>query len=637
MLVQMQHIHKSYGERTVLSDVNLTIEDHDRLGLIGDNGCGKTTLLRILTERELPDRRLETDGIVTRTAKTSIGYLEQMGGLQSKNTVREEMRLVFAPLLEAQQKMHEMEAAMQRGETVDHAAYTNLQTFFESGDGYRIDVKIERILRGMGFPPELYTRPIESFSGGEKTRLAIAKLLLEEPNLLILDEPTNHLDFKTVMWLEEYLSGYRGALLLVSHDRYFLDRLCTGICEIERGTLTRYKGNYTAFTKQKEAAVARQWKLYEIRQKEIEKREDYVARNGVRASTAKQAQSRAKQLEKIERIEKPVTIQKPARITFTYPADPPEEVLQLSNVTLAVGAGDTAKTLARDITFTVRRGEKWGIIGDNGVGKSTLLKAILRRIPYEGKIRLAGGVKVSFFEQESTNLHPDKTVFDEIHDRVPAWNQYDVRSLLAGVRITGEAVEKQIRVLSGGERAKVCFAVMMLEHGNLLILDEPTNHLDISMKDVIEAALVDFPGTVIFVSHDRYLLDAVADHLLVLQDGTAIPRQGNFSDWIAQQQSAPTPTPAPEKPTPKRENNAKQERVRKAAIRAKIHTYGQALDEMQAELDTLEAEISAGANGGNYLDLDEKCRRMDTLHADMERVMEDMIAAEDELAGGDQP
>ena len=430
MLLRMTDINKFYNGNQVLSHVSLTVEDHDRIGLVGVNGCGKSTLLRILTEQELPDHLVEGDGEIARSAKTSIGYLEQMGGLDRESTVWEEMRSVFRPLLETQERMHQLEEAMQSGDMAGAEEYHRLQTWFENNGGYQIDVKIRTVLNGMGFTQETYSRIISGFSGGEKTRLAIARLLLEEPNLLILDEPTNHLDFKTVMWLEDYLKDYQGALLLVSHDRYFLDRLCTSVCEIERGRLTRYKGNYTTFTQLKEAAVARQWKEYEMQQKEIAKLEDYVARNLTRASTAKSAQSRVKQLEKMERIEKPLVSRKQARVEFTYEMDPPQEVLKVQDIDISVGEGTERKTLLPDVSFEVRRGEKWGIIGDNGIGKSTLLKILQNKLPHQGKVRWTSNVKISYFEQESTNLHPTKSVMQEIHDRVPSWTDLEVRNLL---------------------------------------------------------------------------------------------------------------------------------------------------------------------------------------------------------------
>ena len=413
MLLQLTDVNKIYNGAPLLKHISLTIEDRDRIGLIGVNGCGKSTLLKLITERILPDHIQEGDGEIIKSSHTSIGYLEQMGGLEKEQTVWHEMHNVFQPLLDAQARMRELEQELANNSEAAAEEYHRLQTYFESNDGYQIDVKIKMVLNGMGFGAETYERKISSFSGGEKTRLAIAKLLLEEPTLLILDEPTNHLDFKTVMWLEDYLKDYKGALLLVSHDRYFLNRLCTSICEIEHGVLTRYKGDYSAYTVQKEAAVIRQTKEYELQQKEIAKLEDYIARNQTRASTAKSAQSRMKQLEKMERIEKPITYQKSARVQFTYDIEPPQQVLQVQDIAIAVGSGAERKVLAEPVSFEVRRGEKWGIIGENGVGKSTLLKILQGQLPHIGKIRWAAQTKISYFEQESTNLHPAKTVMQE--------------------------------------------------------------------------------------------------------------------------------------------------------------------------------------------------------------------------------
>ena len=638
MLLRLTDINKFYNGNQVLSHVSLTIEDRDRIGLIGVNGCGKSTLLRIITEHELPDHLVEGDGDVAYSGKTSIGYLEQMGGLNRESTVWEEMRSVFQPLLDTQEKMHALEEQMQSGDLSVSEEYHRLQTWFEANDGYQIDVKIRTVLNGMGFGRENDSRIISGFSGGEKTRLAIARLLLEEPNLLILDEPTNHLDFKTVMWLEDYLKDYKGALLLVSHDRYFLDRLCTSICEIEQGTLTQYKGNYTTFTQLKEAAVARQWKEYEMQQKEIAKLEDYVARNLTRASTAKSAQSRVKQLEKMERIPKPLRAQKQAKVRFTYEIDPPVELLKVQDVDISVGSGAERKTLLPSLSFEVRRGEKWGIVGDNGIGKSTLLRILQGMLPHQGKIRWTSNVKLSYFEQESTNLHPAKTVMQEIHDRVPSWTDLEVRSLLGQVRLTGENVFKPIGVLSGGERAKVCFAVMMLEHGNVLILDEPTNHLDIAMKEVIEEAMAEFPGTILFVSHDRYLLDHVADHILSLTADGAAAYTGGFSAWLEaqqkQEQAAEESAAQAAEKQPKGEKPAyrsKKQRSQQAKLRADLRSLEQSLDVMQEELDQLTAEISDEAICSDYQLMQEKCARMEELRVSMDETMEKMIVLEEEL------
>lgn len=639
MLLQLTDVNKIYNGTPLLKHISLTIEDHDRIGLIGVNGCGKSTLLKLITEKILPDHVQEGDGEITRSSHTTIGYLEQMGGLEKGQTVWHEMHNVFQSLLEAQVRMRELETELASGSEAVAEEYHRLQTYFESNDGYQIDVKIKMVLNGMGFGADTYDRLISSFSGGEKTRLAIAKLLLEEPTLLILDEPTNHLDFKTVMWLEDYLKDYKGALLLVSHDRYFLNRLCTSICEIEHGVLTRYKGDYSAYTVQKEAAVARQMKEYELQQKEIAKLEDYIARNQTRASTAKSAQSRIKQLEKIERIEKPITYQKQARVQFTYDVEPPQQVLQVQDSAIAVGNGAERKVLAEPVTFEVRRGEKWGIIGENGVGKSTLLKILQGQLPHTGKIRWAAQTKISYFEQESTNLHPAKTVMQEIHDRVPTWLDYDVRSLLGKVRITGEEVYKQVGVLSGGERAKVCFAVMMLDKSNILILDEPTNHLDIAMKEVIEDAMKTFTGTILFVSHDRYLLDQVADHILEITPDGVKTCKGGFQSWLdaakkeeAAVNAAAQAIVAEQKKEEKSTYRSKEQRAKAAQQRSRMRQLEQQSEEMQAELDALNAEITKEEVYSDFNLMQEKCKRMETLRSELDAALEEMILLEEEMA-----
>ena len=361
MLVNLININKYYNGKHILKNINLTVNEKDRIGLIGINGCGKTTLLRILTGKELPDRSTEKDGIVSFASKTSVGYLEQMSGLDRDSTVIDEMKSVFSYLDSVLERMKELEHIMKESSEINEEIseeYSKLSAYYESNDGYTIDVKIKTILNGMGFSENNYNRIISGFSGGEKTRLAIAKLLLEEPNLLILDEPTNHLDFKTVLWLEEYLKDYKGALLIVSHDRYFLDKVVTSVCEIEYGVLTRYKGNYTAYTLLKSDSVKRQQKEYEAQQKEIAKLEEYIAKNKVRASTAASAKSREKALERMELIEKPSIASNSANIKFEYKIQPPFDILDVKDVDIRVGSGTSEKILAEHISFGKKRGER---------------------------------------------------------------------------------------------------------------------------------------------------------------------------------------------------------------------------------------------------------------------------------------
>lgn len=625
MLASLTNINKFYNGNQVLKNVSLTIDESDKIGLVGNNGCGKSTLLKILTGSVDPDRFTEKDGIVSFAAKTTVGYLEQMGGLDSESTVIAEMRSVFEPIHKAIERLREIELEIEMGDDSAADEYQRLTSWVEASDGYNTDVKIRTVLNGMGFSGDELERIVSGFSGGEKTRLCIAKLLLEEPNLLILDEPTNHLDFKTIMWLEDYLRSYRGAVLIVSHDRYFLDRLCSSICEIERGVLTRYKGNYSAFVRQREENNARREKEYEQQQKQIAQLEDYVAKNLVRASTTKMAQSRRKQLEKMERIERPAHEAKSAKIRFTYAVEPPIDVLKVKGVDISVGEGNARKTLVDEVSFDVRRGEKIGIIGDNGIGKSTLLRIIQEKLPHKGIVRWNSNVKISYFEQESTNLNRELTVMEELHSRYPSLSELEVRSLLAQVRLVGENVFKETGVISGGERAKLCFAIMMQEHGNVLILDEPTNHLDLSTKEAIEEALEEYTGTIIFVSHDRYLLSKIADRLIELTDGGYRCHNFGFEkylDVLREEQSEQKRAADEEKrqraaeaAKEKSEKNyrSKQQRSADAARKNEMRRLEKEIDELQAKIDALTEEIGREEVYSDYELMNAKCAEIDGL------------------------
>ncbi|MCM1528443.1 MAG: ABC-F family ATP-binding cassette domain-containing protein [Alistipes sp.] len=642
MLASLNNITKIYNGNILLDNVSLVIDETDKIGLVGNNGCGKSTLLKILTGSVEPDRATEKDGIISFAAKTSVGYLEQMGGLDSESTVMDEMQKVFEPIHRAIERLREIELEIEAGDSSSADEYQQLSSWVEANDGYNTDVKIRTILNGMGFSGEQLSRQVSGFSGGEKTRLCISKLLLEEPNMLILDEPTNHLDFKTIMWLEDYLRSYRGAVLIVSHDRYFLDRLCTSICEIERGTLTRYKGNYSAFIRQREDNDLRRQREYEQQQKEIAKLEDYVARNLVRASTTKMAQSRRRQLEKMDRIEKPFHDERHAKINFTYAIEPPLEVLKVRNADISVGDGADRKTLADNISFEVRRGEKVGIIGDNGIGKSTLLKMIQGLIPHAGSVRWNTNVKISYFEQESTNLNRELTVMEELHSRYPSLSDLEVRNLLAQVRFVGENVFKETGVISGGERAKLCFAIMMQEHGNVLILDEPTNHLDLSSKEAIETALEEYTGTVIFVSHDRYLLSRIADRLIELTAGGYREHNCGFEKYLdilrdeqaAEKRAADAEKQAKAAEAAKEKQTkayrSKQQRSADAARKNEMRRLEKEIDEFQAQIDALTEEIGREEIYTDYETMTAKCSEIDALKQKIDDNFEKLIELEEE-------
>ena len=534
MLLNVEHLYKYFNGQALLKDINFTVEDREAVGLIGINGCGKSTLLNIITGREGYDKTPEGLGSVNIAGKASIGFLRQNSGLNSELTIGEEMKNAFAPLLETLDKMKVLEKKMADGGNIDSISheYAELSSYFEARDGYRIDVKIKQVLNGMGFGSTPTDRVISTLSGGEKTRLALAKLLLEEPNLLILDEPTNHLDFETLMWLEDYLKGYKGAIIIVSHDRYFLNKVCTRICEIEQGRLTSYRGDYSSYLVQKKMNSERQLKEYEAQQKEIAKLEDYVAKNLVRASTSKMAKSRQHMLDRIERIDKPLMYSKPPKIKLEYDIEPTKDIVRVVDCPLVVGDGADKKELIKSLTMNVRRGEHVAIIGANGIGKTSILKLIQGIIPHEGgNISWGGNVKISYFEQEHAILDPHKTVLEEIMDRYPRLSEQQARSVLGAVLLTGENVFKPISVLSGGERAKLCFAIMALNRGNVLVLDEPTNHLDLSTKEVLEDALAEFGGTIILVSHDRYLLNKVASRIIEIKHDEVNSYEGNFDAY----------------------------------------------------------------------------------------------------------
>lgn len=637
MLASLININKFYNGNQLLRNISLTIDETDKIGLVGNNGCGKSTLLKILTGSVEPDRFTEKDGIVSLASKTTIGYLEQMGGLNSESTVIDEMRSVFSAVYRAIDRLREIEVEIGMGDNSSADEYQQLSSWLEANDGYNVDVKIRMILNGMGFSEEELFRNISGFSGGEKTRLCISKLLLEEPNLLILDEPTNHLDFKTIMWLEDYLRSYKGAVLIVSHDRYFLDRLCTSICEIEKGILTRYKGNYSAFVRQREENDARREKEYEIQQKQIAHMEEYVAKNLVRASTTKMAQSRRKQLEKMERIEKPTHDTKSAKIRFTYAVEPPIDILKVKNADISVGEGSNRKTLVDDISFDVRRAEKIGIIGDNGIGKSTLLRIIQEQLPHKGIVRWNSNIKISYFEQEGTNLNRELSVMEELHSRYPSMSELEVRSLLAQVRLVGENVFKETGVISGGERAKLCFAIMMQEHGNVLILDEPTNHLDLSSKEAIEEALEEYTGTIIFVSHDRYLLSKIADRIIELTNGGFRLHNYGFEKYLdvlreeqAEQKRiadaekfARNAEAAKEKSV--KNYRSKQQRSADAARKNEMRRLEKEIDELQLKIDFLTEEIGKEEVYSDYELMNSKCLEIENLKQKIDENFELLI------------
>ena len=647
MLLNVEHLYKYFNGQALLKDINFTVEDREAVGLIGINGCGKSTLLNIITGSEGYDKTPEGLGSVNIAGKASIGFLRQNSGLNSELTIGEEMKNAFAPLLETLDKMKVLEKKMADGGDIDSISheYAELSSYFEARDGYRIDVKIKQVLNGMGFGSTPTDRVISTLSGGEKTRLALAKLLLEEPNLLILDEPTNHLDFETLMWLEDYLKGYKGAIIIVSHDRYFLNKVCTRICEIEQGRLTSYRGDYSSYLVQKKMNSERQLKEYEAQQKEIAKLEDYVAKNLVRASTSKMAKSRQHMLDRIERIDKPLMYSKPPKIKLEYDIEPTKDIVRVVDCPLVVGEGADKKELIKSLTMNVRRGEHVAIIGANGIGKTSILKLIQGIIPHEGgNISWGGNVKISYFEQEHAILDPHKTVLEEIMDRYPRLSEQQARSVLGAVLLTGENVFKPISVLSGGERAKLCFAIMALNRGNVLVLDEPTNHLDLSTKEVLEDALAEFGGTIILVSHDRYLLNKVASRIIEIKHDEVNSYEGNFDAYseavnaarqLKMQSEAEIKRAEEEKAYKEnkaRQYRSKEQRAADAQKRNRIRELEKEIEDTEVLIFELENAISNPEIASDYSKMSEKCKELEEAKTALDQKMDEWAELSDQLS-----
>ena len=640
MLLNIENIYKYFNGEPLLRDISLTLEDREAVGLIGANGCGKTTLLNIITGSESFDKTADGLGSVSISSKATIGYLRQNSGLDTQRTILEEMKDAFSELYEIKARMKELSAQMETaaGDELDNIneEYAHLGAYFEARDGYRMDVRIKQVLSGMGFADTDTSQVVATLSGGEKTRLALAKLLLEEPNLLILDEPTNHLDFAALMWLEDHLKSYKGSLLIVSHDRYFINKVCTRICEISQGHIYSFKGDYNAYLLQKKMRDERQLKEYEAQQKEIAKLEDYIARNKVRASTAKMAKSRQHMLDRIERVDKPIMYTQPPKIKLEYDIEPTKDIVKVVSCPLVVGEGDKKKTLISSLDMHIRRGEHVGIIGANGIGKSSVLKLIQGLIPHEsGNISWGNNVKISYFDQEHSTLDRHNTVIGEIQRKRPRLSDGDARNVLASVLIRGEDVFKPVSVISGGERAKLYFAMMALDRANVLILDEPTNHLDMMTKEVLENALAEFGGTIILVSHDRYLLNKVAGRIIEIKPDEVNSYEGDFDAYaeaVAAQQQAlqaaenekkQAAAQAAYEQSKQQSHRSKQQRANDAKRRERIRALEKEIEQTEQLIAQLESEIADPAIASDYALINEKCSQLDEARNSIEEKMDE--------------
>lgn len=530
ILLQANNVMRRFGADVLFHDINLQIQEHGRTALVGRNGAGKTTLLKMIAGITSPD-----EGTISKSKDLTIGYLAQDQGLDSQNSIWAELDLVFAPLHKMEKQIHQLENQLA---SLDPATkefqlttekYSQLQSAFKKQGGFKYESRMRGILKGFGFEEADYQTAINSLSGGQKTKLALAKILLQSPDLLILDEPTNHLDMNVLAWLEDYLKSYQGALLVVSHDRYFLDRVVSDIYDLDNHTLRHYTGNYTQFMQHKQEWLTAEWKHYEQQQKKIAKLEDFVNRNIVRASTTKRAQARRKQLEKMDRMDRPETDDRSIHFHFHSDKDSGNEVLDVDRA--VVGYND--QKLAGPLSFSVRKPQRVGIIGPNGIGKSTLLKSILDRIPLiSGSIKLGANLQIGYYDQEQQQLHPEKSVLNEVwddHSNVP---EKDIRSLLGSFLFVDDDVYKLVHDLSGGEKARLELTKLSFKPINFLILDEPTNHLDIDSREVLENAINEFSGTVLFISHDRYFINQVATDVLDMSATGIKHYEGDYDDYL---------------------------------------------------------------------------------------------------------
>ena len=629
MLLTIQNIQKYFGAELCLRNISCVLDAQDRAGIIGENGAGKTTLIKIITGELYPD-----DGIVTLAHGATVGYLEQNSVLDPACTVYGEMENAFRSVLDAMDEMKRLERQMAEcpGDHMLLERHAQLSAVVDAADGYNMDTQIKKILNGMAFPAPDYQKSVAVLSGGEHTRLCLAKLLLQKPDLLILDEPTNHLDFETMEWLESYLKTYPGAILVVSHDRYFLDAVCNRIFEIEDNTLTAYKGNYSAYLPQKEAAVALQQKQHDADMEKAAKLEDYIARNLVRASTTKMAQSRRKQLEKMEITEAPRTSHTDLKFRFTFDVTPYNEILTAKNISVTLGG----KRLVEGLDLLVKRGERLVIAGPNGAGKSTLLRVLDGKLrPQAGTVRLGAGAKPSVFEQQQ--LRRGGTVISTIWDKYPKFTELEVRSHLAKLNFRGEDVFKPCSALSGGELARLRFAEILLEKPNLLFLDEPTNHLDIYTRESLGAALASYEGTLVLVTHDRYLMNSLACPISFIENG----KTSLYEDYDAMMHRGAVPPEkniAPEKTASAgKAAYGKEQRRRRAELRTRIKALEDEMETLALRIMVLEGEVNDPDVLRDHTRLRDVCDELDDTRfhqdevlAEWERLVEEQEAYEQE-------
>ncbi len=590
IILQANKIERSFAGEVLFDNINLQVDERDRIALVGRNGAGKSTLLKILVGEEEP-----TSGEINKKKDISLSYLAQDSRFESENTIYDEMLHVFDDLRRTEKQLRQMELEMgeKSGDDLDKlmSDYDRLSENFRQAGGFTYEADIRAILNGFKFDESMWQMEIAELSGGQNTRLALAKMLLEKPNLLVLDEPTNHLDIETIAWLENYLVNYSGALIIVSHDRYFLDKVATITLDLTKHSLDRYVGNYSHFVELKEQKLATEAKNYEKQQKEIAALEDFVNRNLVRASTTKRAQSRRKQLEKMDRLDKPEAGKKSANITFQSEKTSGNLVLTVENAAI----GYDGEILSEPINLDLRKMNAVAIVGPNGIGKSTFIKSIVGQIPFiKGEKRFGANVEVGYYDQTQSKLTPSNSVLDELWNDFKLTPEVEIRNRLGAFLFSGDDVKKSVGMLSGGERARLLLAKLSMENNNFLILDEPTNHLDIDSKEVLENALIDFDGTLLFVSHDRYFINRVATHVLELSENGSTLYLGDYDYYVekkaevevSQTEEAPTSNQTKEA-SPVNDYQAQKESQKEA------RKLMRQIENLEAEIEELEIQSQA--------------------------------------------
>ncbi|HFR5138152.1 TPA: ABC-F family ATP-binding cassette domain-containing protein [Streptococcus pneumoniae] len=590
IILQANKIERSFAGEVLFDNINLQVDERDRIALVGKNGAGKSTLLKILVGEEEP-----TSGEINKKKDISLSYLAQDSRFESENTIYDEMLHVFNNLRRTERQLRQMELEMgeKSGEDLDKlmSDYDRLSENFRQAGGFTYEADIRAILNGFKFDESMWQMKIAELSGGQNTRLALAKMLLEKPNLLVLDEPTNHLDIETIAWLENYLVNYSGALIIVSHDRYFLDKVATITLDLTKHSLDRYVGNYSRFVELKEQKLVTEAKNYEKQQKEIAALEDFVNRNLVRASTTKRAQSRRKQLEKMERLDKPEAGKKAANMTFQSEKTSGNVVLTVENTAI----GYDGEVLSQPINLDLRKMSAVAIVGPNGIGKSTFIKSIVDQIPFiKGEKRFGANVEVGYYDQTQSKLTPSNTVLDELWNDFKLTPEVEIRNRLGAFLFSGDDVKKSVGMLSGGEKARLLLAKLSMENNNFLILDEPTNHLDIDSKEVLENALIDFDGTLLFVSHDRYFINRVATHVLELSENGSTLYLGDYDYYVekkataemSQTEEASTSNQAKEA-SPVNDYQAQKESQKE------VRKLMRQIESLEAEIEELESQSQA--------------------------------------------